>query len=101
MDTKKAGNIRKNRVILGCVIDGKQCIALRGHNQNINPDNFLSLLKLIGKYNETLQKHLDSPKMKNVMYMSPQIQNELLDIMAQTYFLASQRKSRKLISSVF
>ena len=43
--------------------------------------------ELIGKYNETLNKHLHTPAMKCVTYMSPQTQNELLEVMAKHIIL--------------
>ena len=49
--------------------------------------NFLSILKLISKYNETLASHLKNPAMKCVTYLSPQTQNELLDVIGKHIIL--------------
>ena len=35
----------------------------------------------MSRHNETLQKHLESPAMRNATYVSPQTQNELLEVM--------------------
>ena len=96
IDTRRAANIERNRHILKCVADvilhcGKQCVALRGSVEGIdvpgNPGNFLSLLKLIAKYDEVLYNHLHSPAMKCVTFMSPQTQNELIEVIAKHIIL--------------
>lgn len=96
IDKRRAANIEQNRSILKCIAEavlfcGKQCIALRGDSESINtpgnPGNFLSLLKLIANYDEALRKHLHSPAMKCVTHMSPQTQNELLEVMAKHILL--------------
>ena len=46
-----------------------------------NPGNFLALMKLLGKYNKDIQMHLEHPSLKNATYLSPRIQNELIEIM--------------------
>ena len=45
-----------------------------------NLDNFIGLLKVLGEHVEILQTHLISPTMKNVIFLSPCIQNELINI---------------------
>ena len=83
IDKTKVANIERNRTILKAVAEaillcGRQCIALRGDNESLKEDNsgnignFLSILKLISKYNETLASHLKNPAMKCVTYLSPQ-----------------------------
>ena len=70
---------------------GRQCIALRGDVEKLNtpgnPGNFLSLLQLIARYNPTLHEHLSAPTMKCVTHMSPQTQNELLEIIGKHIIL--------------
>lgn len=96
VDRRRAQNIERNRSILKCVADailycGRQCIALRGDAEKLNtpgnPGNFLSLLKLLAKYNETLHEHLRAPTMKCVTHMSPQTQNELVEIIGKHIIL--------------
>lgn len=91
LDRQKNLNIEKNREILKHIIQGiiycsKQGIALRGHRENLegngNPGNFLAMLKVIASYNNDFKEHLKSPAMRNATYISPKIQNELIDIIA-------------------
>lgn len=96
-DEKKKENIIANRAIISAIIDvavhcAKQNQALRGDNEKLNaegnPGNFLATLKLVARYHPILGKHLASPNMQNAKYISPDIQNEVLDI-AGNYILAS------------
>ena len=47
-----------------------------------NSGNFLAILRLLGKSDQTLKEHLDNPIARNAQYLSPQIQNEIISIMA-------------------
>ena len=96
VDHRRAQNVERNRSILKCVADaiiycGKQCIALRGNAEKLNtpgnPGNFLSLLQLLAKYNQPLCEHLNAPSMKCVTHMSPQTQNELLEVIGKHIIL--------------
>ena len=49
-------------------------------NTSGNPGNFLALLNLIGQYDQTVKGHLDRPALKNATYISPMIQNEIINI---------------------
>ena len=84
--------IRENRHILKCCAEcilycGRQCIALRGDIEKLdqpgNPGNFLSLLKMMANYDPILKNHLEKPKLRNATYISPRIQNELIDIIGK------------------
>ena len=64
---------------------GKQCIAFRGHRENVassdnNCGNILAILKLLAQINHDLQNHLTSPVAKSTTYLSPKIQNEITNI---------------------
>ena len=77
--------IENNRYILACLIDalvlcGKQNIAIRGHEEN--KSNNLAILQYRAKSDELLQRHLND-KTKKTRYLSPKIQNELLDMSAE------------------
>ena len=67
---------------------GKQCIALRGHREGIhnssnNCSNFFAILKLtLLETNSDLTHHLDAPFPRNAAYISPYIQNELIEIIS-------------------
>ena len=69
---------------------GKQCIALRGDVEKPeapgNPGNFLALLKLLATNDDILRKHLEAPAMKNATYISPQSQNDLIEVIGDQIF---------------
>ena len=50
--------------------------------------NFLALMKLMANHDPILRAHLDSPILKNATYMSPKIQNEVINIMGEDMILA-------------
>ena len=84
--------IRENRHILKCCAEcilycERQCIALRGDIEKLdqpgNPGNFLSLLKMMANYDPILKNHLEKPKLRNATYISPIIQNKLIDIIGK------------------
>jgi hypothetical protein len=92
VDKEKEKNIEKNRKVLKSVAEAilfcaRQCIALRGDHEDlvdesINSGNFLALLRLLAKHDPLLQEHLDLNLHKsNSQYISPTIQNELIEIM--------------------
>ena len=62
---------------------GKQDIALRGHDETeepLNPGNFRSLLTFISNHDQIVRKRIkEGPH--NSKYTSPEIQNELLGVM--------------------
>ena len=92
IDKTKVANIERNRTILKAVAEAI-LLCGRGDNESLKEDNsgnignFLSILKLISKYNETLASHLKNPAMKCVTYLSPQTQNELLDVIGKHIIL--------------
>ena len=73
------------------ILCGKQCIALRGHFEDIhnssnNCGNFLAFLKLLSETNSNLKRHLDAPTARNAIYVSPRIQDELNEIISYDVF---------------
>lgn len=74
------------RAVLFC---GRQCIALRGHreklNQSENPGNFVALLKVFSEGNSTLEAHLQTAGSARVTYISPQSQNEMINVIGKHY----------------
>ena len=89
-DKERQQRIENNTEILRWVIEviitcGKQCLPLRAHRENTpdaNSGNILAILRLLGKTNETLKEHLDNPIARNAQYLSPQIQNKIISIIA-------------------
>ena len=85
--------INENRHIVKCCAEsilfcGHQGIALRGDvehlDQDKNPGNFLSMLKVIANHDSILKAHLERPRLRNATYISPQIQNEIIDVIGKT-----------------
>ena len=79
--------VTKNRKILGIIIEtivlcGNQNVALRGHEEGRG--NFLSLLQYRAKDNILLKEHLESHDLSKsktkTTYLSPDIQNEIIEI---------------------
>lgn len=77
--------------ILNCIkFLATQNLALRGHHETLslsasnNEGNFLALVILLSKYDPVLQSHLKHvrSKLKSVSYLSPEIQNEFVHILA-------------------
>ena len=89
-DNERQQMIGNNTKILRWVIEviitcGKQYLPLRAHREKTpdsNSGNFLAILRLLGKSNQTLKEHLDNPIARNAQYLSPQIQNEIISIIA-------------------
>lgn len=108
ISTEKASRIATNRHIIREIIQsilfcGKQGIALRGHvedqqDDSNNPGNFLALLQLKACNDEILKKHLEMPLQKTATYKSPQIQNELIDIIGN---ILQKRIVSEIIESKF
>ena len=48
-------------------------------NKSGNPENVLSLLKLMANHNEIIRTHLEVPQMGCVTFKSPQTHNERLE----------------------
>ena len=73
-------------IIRSMIFLAKQGLALRGHREDIGDDtknngNFLELVKLIAQTDSSLNKHLSSGP-RNAMYLSPAVQNKVIDITA-------------------
>ena len=114
IDDKKRKNIIRNRHIVKCVSEAilfcaRQCIALRGDNEVLNEDscgntgNFLAALQMIANHDDILKQHLDNIQLssRNITYMSPLIQNEIIEIIGQDIILKNlleEIKAAKLYS---
>ena len=77
--------VRRNREVLKSIVEcllfcARQNIALRGHG--IDEGNFMALIQFRAEHDEVLRNHLNTAP-KNATYLSPQIQNELLQTCAQ------------------
>ena len=77
-------------------LNGKRSIALCGQKEELddskpddNPDNFLSILTEVVHYYPVLQEHLEEPFRKDVTYLSPTSQNEMIDIIGRNIIQAT------------
>ena len=52
-----------------------------------NLGNFIKFLEVFGEHDEKLRMHLSSPTMKNITYLFPEIQNELISIKGKDLIL--------------
>ena len=87
-------HIAKNRLIMERIVRailylGKQGLALRGRGEDprrgSNPGNFLSLLHLMAESDEVLRNHLHAPQRRNATYISPQSQNEIINVIGKDF----------------
>lgn len=86
----------------------KQNLALRGHREEItstNRGNFLELVHLLANYDPVLREHILRIKMggRTITYMSPQIQNEFINILGDNVRqqIFCQVKKAKYYSIIF
>lgn len=83
----------------------KQNLAFRGHREKLsdlgNNGNFLGLVKLLAVYDPVLQEHVNhvSRNPGSISYFSPQIQNELINILSEKVSYLSFLASRQIASS--
>lgn len=93
-DKEREKHIKENRQIVKSIARavlfcGHQCIALRSHREKLdqseNPDNFLAFLKVFSEGNPTLAAHLQTETDSRVTYLSPQSQNEMIDVIGKHY----------------
>ncbi|PFX33772.1 Zinc finger MYM-type protein 1 [Stylophora pistillata] len=114
IDDEKRKNIIRNRHIVKCVSKailfcGRQCIAPLGDNEVLNEDsrgntgNFLAALQMIANHDDILKQHLDNIQLSssNITYMSPLIENEIIEIIGQDMILKNlleEIKAAKLYS---
>ena len=89
LDTQRGKIVTENRQYLEAIISSilfcaRQCIALRGHRENDaseNRGNLMELLTLRSQDNEMLLRFFVN-KEKTFRYVSPDYQNQFLDIMS-------------------
>ncbi|KAG1687021.1 Zinc finger MYM-type protein 1 [Nymphon striatum] len=86
----------ERRLVDGTGIDAiflvSQNLALRGHEEHLNAENyknvgnFLALIKLVAQFDPLLAKHVPHAEQNpgSVSYLSPEIQNEFIHILAST-----------------
>lgn len=88
---KHNNKVKENRYILNSIIEsikfcGTHELGLRGHVEHGDATNkgvFQGLLSLIGNYDSKIKHHLETATVAK--YTSPDIQNEILDIIYDVY----------------
>ena len=77
-------NIFSDKIVRAILFLTKQGLALRGDVEDVcsqkNPGNFLALLAMLAESDSVLHSHLYQPKAKNVTYLSPRSQNEIINV---------------------
>ena len=72
------------QIVCAILFLAKQGLALRDNMEKVNspgnPGNFIAILKVFAESDSVLRTHLYQPRAKNATYMSPRIQNEILNI---------------------
>ena len=80
------------QIVRAIIFLSMQAIAFRGKSEVIdsskNPGNFLAQLKVLAESDEVLYNHLHNPKAKNATHLSPQTQNELINIIGYDVILS-------------
>lgn len=101
VDDAMETRVQTNRTIIKSIAEavlfcGRQCIGLRGDGEwdkngdpDGNPGNFLAVLQLIANHNVNVMQHLQQPKLKNAKYTSPQIQNEMIEVIGHDFIQKS------------
>ncbi|ESR36738.1 hypothetical protein CICLE_v10029872mg, partial [Citrus x clementina] len=90
LNAQSSQQILKNRLRLKTSIVAtkwlaKQACAFRGHDESVNSlnhGNFIKLIKLLATMNENINKVVLENAPKNAQYITPKIQKELLNIIA-------------------
>ena len=104
--------IKENKHIFGQIVRAilyltKQGLALQGHRENLreesNPRNFLALMRVFSQTDEILRSHLEKPRAKNVTYLSPTSQNDIINVIGLDYIrtkIISEIKQAKFFSII-
>ncbi|XP_047320270.1 zinc finger MYM-type protein 1-like [Impatiens glandulifera] len=88
MNRESSEQIQKNRLRLTATIESVrwlslQACALRGHDESLdsqNRGNFIEMLKLLGKWNDSIANVILEKAPGNAKYTSPEVQKEILHI---------------------
>lgn len=91
IEKQRQKNIQENRDNLKKLIEitillAKQCISFRGHNEDetsINKGNFKEISYFVAQRDSSLHSFLNNSA--NANYLSPEIQNELIQIISNLY----------------
>ncbi len=80
------------QIVRAILFLGKQGFPFRGNAEKVslssNPGNFLALLKSFAETDPILSNHLYHPQSKNATYISPQSQNDIINVIGYDINLA-------------
>ena len=97
-DTHLQARIAQNKHILKQIVRAilflrRQGLAFRGDKEDVNsstnPGNFLALLKHYAETDDILKVHLENPQAKNVTYLSPRSQNDIINVIGNDIIRAN------------
>ena len=102
VNTEHKKQLERYRVVINAVTQtiillGRQGLALRGHDEtgtSSNPGNFLVFLNNRCEFDKDLNTAMTEMK-KNAQYTSPQIQNELIEIIGKEILIGIKKKVAK------
>ncbi|XP_073064114.1 uncharacterized protein [Primulina eburnea] len=88
MNRETSEHIQKNRLRLASTVEYVHCLSLqgcglRGHDESSysqNRSNFIEMLKLLGKWNASIEDVVLDKAPGNARYTSPEVQKEILHI---------------------
>ena len=89
----KDGDHHLHQILWGILFFARQGLALWGDKEDItdsltNPGNFWALLNLFSQKDPLLHNHLHSPRAKNATYLSPKLQNKVINIIGNDIICA-------------
>ena len=96
IDSTVVKRVTENRNILkkisqAILFCARQCIALRGNEESLatlgDAGNFLAFLAVQASSDDLVWLYLYAPKMKTATYVSPQSQNELIEVIGKRQIL--------------
>ena len=74
------------RIIKIILLLARNTLAFRGHREKFSENgngNFLQIVELLTSYDDVLKKLVNKSQSSRITYLSPQIQNELISLLAQ------------------
>ena len=74
------------RIIKIILLLARNTLAFRGHREKFGENgngNFLQIVKLLASYDDVLKKLVNKSQSSRITYLSPQLQNELISLLAQ------------------
>ena len=74
------------RIIKIILLQARNTLEFRGHREKFGENgngNFLQIVEFLASYDDVLKKLVNKSQSSRITYLSPQIQNELISLLAQ------------------